>query len=569
MRRKNQNLRLLTLGVFFFILGLIIVWRLWSLQIKQFQVYEKKAVTQRKVEEVLNPQRGEIYIQDKFGNLEKLAARSERKIIFAVPKDIRESKKTAGELAPILEISEENLELMLKSAMSSYKRLKVDVSDEVSNKISAAKISGIGVEKEEWRFYPLKNLAAEVVGFVGFDKDKRKGVYGIEASYNKELEGLPGFLETEKDLKGRQIFLAQKEGKAVKNGSDIILTIDRNIQFESEELLKKLIEKWNAEAGTVIVMEPSTGKILALADEPSFDPNQYKEVKNPSVFLNNAVQKVFEPGSIFKLFTMAAGLDSELITPDTKYKDEGSVKISGITVKNFTSEVFGWQTMTQILEKSLNTGAVFVGKILGRENFLKYVEKFGFGEKTGLDLNGELSGLISNLKSGKDIDFLTATFGQGVAVTPIQLVSAVGALANQGKLMRPYLVDKILSENGETIKTIPQVRLEAISPETARKISEMMVSVVDHGFDKARINGYFIAGKTGTAQVALENKKGYAPDRFIHGFAGFAPAFNPRFVALIKLDNPKGIAFAADSLSPSFRDLTQFIFNYYEIPPDY
>ena len=326
-----------------------------------------------------------------------------------------------------------------------------------------------------------------------------------------------------------------------------------------------MLKKWEASGGSVIVQDPNTGKILAMADRPSFDPNSYKDFPTAN-FLNRNVQEVFEPGSSFKPITMAMGLDLGKVTPQTTFTDSGYIEIAGYKIKNFSEKVFGLQTMSQVLEKSINTGAMYVENSVGDDNFLNYVINMGFGQKTGIDLPGEVNGDITNLYSGRKINYLTSSFGQGIAVTPIQLINAYSAIANGGKLMKPYVVDKIIVDGGQEVVTKPEVVGIPISEKTSNKLKSMLVSVVDNGFDKARIKGYDIAGKTGTAQIP-DGKGGYSEDEFIHDFLGFAPAYNPKFVILIKIDRPKGIQFAADSLSPVFRNIAAFLINYYNIPP--
>src|SRR3990167_10486046 len=325
------------------------------------------------------------------------------------------------------------------------------------------------------------------------------------------------------------------------------------------------MEKWGAEKGTIIVEDPETGRILAMADLPSFDPNNYSEYES-KLYLNGSIQEIYEPGSSFKPVTMSAGIDLGKITPGTTYEDKGFVNISGYTIHNFSNKVFGVQSMTQVLEKSINTGTMFVENLVGDDNFLDYVVNMGFGQKTGIDLPGEVSGDITNLYSGRKINYLTASFGQGIAVTPLQLINAYSTIANGGKLMKPHIIDKIIKDDGEEVLTKPEIISIPVSEKTAVKLQTMLVGVVDNGFDKARITGYDIAGKTGTAQMP-DGRGGYSENEFIHNFVGFAPAYNAKFAILIKMDKPKGIQFAADSLSPTFKEIAAFILNYYNIPP--
>ncbi|MBI4160799.1 MAG: hypothetical protein HY506_02730, partial [Candidatus Yanofskybacteria bacterium] len=269
----------------------------------------------------------------------------------------------------------------------------------------------------------------------------------------------------------------------------------------------------------------------------------------------------------FKPITMAAAIDTGAVSPDTSYNDTGQVQIGGYTLKNFDDKSHGIQNMREVLQKSLNTGVVFAQERAGDDEFLNYVVSFGFGQKSGIDLPGEVSGNISNLFSGRRINFATASFGQGVAVTPIQLINAYSAIANGGKLMKPYVVEKIVGADGRTVQIKPEIIGSSISDKTSVKMKSMLVDVVDKGFDKARIGGYDVAGKTGTAQIPDE-KGGYlSGDQFIHNFVGFAPAYSPKFTILIKMDKPKGIKFAADSLSPVFGNIARYLIRYFNIPP--
>src|SRR3990167_6330301 len=413
-------------------------------------------------------------------------------------------------------------------------------------------------------------MAANVIGFLGYDLNGRSGQYGIESYYDNELFGKTaikgpstgGFIDIIKNIiYGNK----DKDNNTFNRPSDIVLTIDKNIQVYVEDKLENVLKKWDARSGTIIVQDPNTGKILAMADKPSFDPNDYSDYQ-PGLFLNKGVQEGFEPGSSYKPITMAMGLDLGKVTPQTTFTDTGFIKAAEYTIHNFSDKIFGFQTMSQVLEQSINTGAMFVENIVGDDNFLNYAINMGFGQKTGIDLSGEVNGDVTNLYSGRKINYLTASFGQGIAVTPIQLVNAYSAIANGGKLMRPFVVEKIIRDGGEEEVTSREIASIPISEKTATRLKAMLVGVVDNGFDKARINGYDIAGKTGTAQIP-DGHGGYLEKEFIHNFLGFAPAYDPQFVILIKMEKPKGITFAADSLSPTFREIAAFMINYYKIPP--
>ena len=390
------------------------------------------------------------------------------------------------------------------------------------------------------------HAAFEQAGAGGpFGGGARSGQYGVEGYYDKILRG--------------------QEISGVSKTGDIVLTIDRNIQAFAEKELNYLMEKWQPENGNIIVQDPNTGAILAMAGSPSFDPNRYQYYQL-SDFTNKSVQEMFEPGSSFKPVTMSGALDKRALTPETTYFDAGEVVLNGYHIKNYNEKSNGVQTMYQVLEKSLNTGAMFAEDRLGDENFLDYVINFGFGQPTGIDLAGEIGGDVSNLYTKRKINFATASFGQGIATTPIQLTNAYSALANGGKLLKPYLAKVITEPDGQKKITQTEIIGTPVSERATLDIKKMLAKVVEIGFDKARVKGYDIAGKTGTAQIA--SKEGGYSDQFIHDMVGFAPAFDPKFVVLIKMEKPQGIKFAADSLSPSLGNMMKFLLNYFHIPPN-
>jgi len=345
----------------------------------------------------------------------------------------------------------------------------------------------------------------------------------------------------------------------------LVLTLDYNIQFESRRLLQEAKDRWEIDGGSIIVMDPSTGAILSLASLPSFDPGNYSKSSLEN-FLNPVTQKIFEPGSVFKAFTMAAGLNEGKVNPLTTYEDKGYIEVGGPPIYNYENKVYGECDMTEVLKHSVNTGAVFVERQLGSELFWKYVERFGFTQPTGIDLAEEVSSSNLVLRNGIPRDFATASFGQSVVLTPIQLVTGFSAIANNGEMVQPYLVSKIIDSQGEERSFWPQTK-KVVSPKTASQLTTMLVEVVESGYGKrARIEGYQIAGKTGTAQVLLPGQTAYDSEQTIQSFIGFAPALDPQFLALVKLDNPK-VASSYYSAAPLFQELAQFIIHYYQIPP--
>ncbi|HSH31628.1 MAG TPA: penicillin-binding protein 2, partial [Candidatus Saccharimonadales bacterium] len=361
-----------------------------------------------------------------------------------------------------------------------------------------------------------------------------------------------------------------------------VLTLDRNIQAQAERYLKEGVEKVRAKSGSVVIIDPSNGSVKALANFPTYDPNSYSSVRDYGLFSNPVVSNQFEPGSGFKVFTMAAGLDSGKVKPDTSYDDTGAVELEGRTIRNADNHRFGQQTMAEVIQKSLNTGVIFVlrslggdaGKITlaGKRVLHQYVTKqFGFGVATGIEQTGEAAGAVNrpNNQRGNDVNYANMTFGQGVSVTMIQMAAATAAIANGGKLYQPRLIDEVIAP-GQTAQAVAPklVNDKVISPEVARQLTDMMVLVVEKGSGYAtKIPGYKVAGKTGTAQIPRADGKGYEEGKNIGSFVGFAPASNPRFVMMVRINEPQVKGFAEATTVPVFGDIAKWLLHYYAVPP--
>ncbi len=565
---QSLRLRLFILLVFFAIAFTALVGRVFRIAIVHHRSYIEAAAKQQVFSEILPPERGRIFFQDKSGVLHPIAPSRNVATLVASPRDIIDPQSVVETLYEKLGLDRAELEKKLSNSKDAYEIIKKDLSDADVEFIRKLAIPGFRIENVSRRIYPAGALGAGIIGFTSFDGRKENGEYGIEKYYDKALAGETGFFECERDAAGLCAAVGRRILNPPVNGSSVILTIDRNIQFVLEETLERLVKKWQPESGIAVVVEPSTGKILAMAARPTFNPNEYSKEKDYSVFRMPAVDSQFELGSVFKPITMAAALNEGLLRPETTYKDSGAVVFGGVTIKNFDGKAHGIQTMTQVLEKSLNTGIVWVEEKLGHFRFLDYIELFGFGIKSGIDFPNEIAGNISNLQSGREVEFATAAFGQGIAVTPLQMAMAMGVIANGGVLMKPYIVEKIIDDSGNETVFSPKQKAEVIRRETSETLTKMLVSAVRSGFEnKAGVKGYFVAGKTGTAQIPLKDRRGYS-DEVIHTFAGYAPAFRPKFLILLQLVKPRGNRFAANTLTPAFHDLAEFILNYYEIPPD-
>ncbi|MFA5386239.1 MAG: penicillin-binding protein 2 [Candidatus Paceibacterota bacterium] len=535
------------IGLLVFLFGslyAVLTFNLYNLQIKHGLIFATQAADQNRQSGLSIPNRGNIYFVDKDNRQIPAVLNKEFSIIYAVPTEIADSLETASQISAIVGQSVNALKEALSKPKSQYELLVYKASDDQIKQIQDLKVKGIYITKELLRFYPLGERASQVLGFVGPNQndDGITGRYGIEAYFNDLLGGQTGQIQGDFIIKP-------------KNGDDLVLTIDPNIQLEAEDILKNLVEEYKASAGMVIVEEPKTGKILAMNSVPSFDPNNYSNYSLSS-FLNPVVQAVYEPGSVFKVLTMSAGIDSGKITPQTTYVDKGSVTYNGKTIQNFELKTYGKQTMTNVIENSINTGAVFAERQTGHETFYNYLKNFGLNVATGITLPGELKGNLSNLVNGKDINYATASFGQGVAVTPIEVINAIAAIANKGKLMKPYIV---ASEK-------PTVIRQVISENTANQVVQMMVSAVKVN-KVADIKNYSVAAKTGTAFVPNFKTGGYTED-VINTYIGFAPAYDPRFIILFRIDKPAGAISAGRSVVPAFKKLAEFLLNYYNVAPD-
>lgn len=564
----DSRMQFLTTAIF--LLFAIIFLRLCQLQVFKHGFYSALAQGQHEIYAKIIPQRGEIFLKDdSSGGIYSVAVNKEMHLVYAVPRSIKEGDRAdvAKRLSGQLELDYGEVLAKISKPDDSYEILKHKVSDEIADEIEKDGFEGIGIAPESFRFYPSGELAANVVGFVGYSGDEKKGQYGIEGSCEDTLEGKAGFLAQEKDAFGSWISFGNKSLESAVNGKDVVLTLDYTVQYLVEQKLKAAVEEYGAEGGSIIIMDPKTGAIVAMADYPTYDLNKYSEVEDMSTYLNSAVQDVYEPGSVEKVITMAIGIDSGKVSPSTTYTDTGVEKIDSWSIHNSDMKANGLQTMVGVLEKSLNTGSIFVERQVGKKDFYAYLKKFGLNSPTGIELRGEASGNLANLETDKDINYATASFGQGISVTPIGMLTAVSALANDGKLMKPYIIDSYVDADGKATKTEPQVTRQVVSARTANLVSAMMVSVVENGHAKgAQIPGYKIAGKTGTAQIPSKDKKGYEEGRTIHTFVGFGPMPNPKFSVLVKLDAPKAL-YAESTSVKAFHAIAVELMQYYHLAP--
>lgn len=674
---KINNSRINLVIAIIFLLAGAIVYKLFYLQVINYDYYSDLAAGQHQVYSELLPQRGRIFIQDSAAGddsqLYPIATNKNFALIYTVPKDVKEADKISQQLYEIfdrektekevdellkkqaedslknqlaalgdltvepakskaVEIKTEHeklladptykeaqeikrqaeIELRKKDIIAAYLeklqkpddvyeplRQKVEESDlkklylsispqddgvkfedlEVENnslfinnhgKRREFLIDGLGFTQSAYRYYPEKNIGSNLIGFVGYSGDEQTGRYGLEEFFNQELSGQSGSVKTERDAKGEAIIINDREYQKAEDGSDLILTINRSIQYMACQKLNEAVLKHGADGGSVIVMDPKTGAIWAMCSNPDYDGNNYSEVEDMETFTNPAIFSQYEPGSIFKVITMAMALDQGKVTPQTTYDDTGEVKLDKYTIKNSDNKANGIQNMIQVLEKSLNTGAIFAMRQIGADSFADYVKSFGFGEKTGIELTGESKGDIKSFlkKPVRELYAATASFGQGIAVTPLQIINAFQAIVNDGVLMKPYLVKEIIKPDGSKTVTQPTPIRQVISGKASTLTNGMMVDVVENGHgQKAGVKGYWVGGKTGTAQVPKKGG-GYEANVHIGSFAGFAPADDPKFVMLVRIDHPRDVEWAESSAAPLFGELAEYILNYLQVPQE-
>jgi cell division protein FtsI/penicillin-binding protein 2 len=428
-------------------------------------------------------------------------------------------------------------------------------------------LPGVRLMRSSRRVYPEGNMAPALLGFLGRDN---LGLAGLEADYDRELGGAAGALVYERDGMGNLIPVGHQERVAAEPGADIILTIDRYMQHLVERELDTTIKEHKASGGTIIIMDPRTGAILAMASRPSFDITQLDltDEGKTDLYRNRAVTDLYEPGSVFKIITMSAALNEGLVSPQSTWVDEGVAHASGWTITNWDLSAHGVQTATQILTKSLNTGAVWLSQLLGPDRFYDYVERFGFGQPTGVGLSGEAPGQVRTPadEGWSEVDMATNSFGQGINLTPLQLITAVSAIANDGRLMRPYVVQEVRRGDDSQV-TQPVMVRQVITAETADTLTEMMNAVVDGitAIYAISVPGYRVAGKTGTASISVPG--GYKPDSYIASFAGFVPSDDPVLAMLVKIDEPKDVPWGSAVCAPVFARLASSILPYLKVPP--
>ncbi len=548
--------RLLLLFFVLIFCGVII--RLFDLQIvNPFRSSTDPYLQTRKI----YPERGRIF--DRNGNPVVLNQNSYQ--LYVEPQKIHNLSLVEHELAQALHTDDASIAARIDPS-KVWVAVQSGIEENTKNAIDALHLGGVGFNYQMKRYYPEASLSAHLLGFVGKNSTNDDvGYFGLEGFYDKDLKGLPGFVETERDVLGRPILIGTQRRLDSENGRDLQLAIDKSVQEIIKRNLKQALDRYKAKNGCIITVNPMTMEVLGLVCLPDYDNSKYFNYTEND-FQNPAISQLYEPGSVFKPLIMAAAIQEKKIKPDDIYNESGPVQIGQYQIQTWDNKYEGKITMTRILEKSSNVGMVYVGQKLGNDTLYSYLQKYGFGQQTGIDLQGEASGYLYSQSQWYPIDYSTVSFGQGIAVTPIQMIRAFASLVNGGKLMRPMVVKKIISPND--VSTIqPKVVRTVISDQTSKIITKMLVSAVEHGeVNWSRPSGYTFGGKTGTAQIPIQGH--YDPSKTIASFIGFAPAYNPKFMTLVILQEPQTSIWGSETAAPVFFDIAKELIVYYNITPD-
>ncbi|HEY3426222.1 MAG TPA: stage V sporulation protein D [Negativicutes bacterium] len=532
--------------------------RLMYLQFYRSAWLTESAIDQRIREIPVEAKRGTIF--DRKGK--ELGVSVSTESVYAVPAEIRNVDETAAKLAAILALDPNKLASKLKQRQA-FTWIKRKIDSDVARNVKLLDLPGIGLTQESRRNYPQDNLAAHVLGFTGIDS---QGLDGVEITFDSYLKGRAGNIVIEYDARGHEIPYATHRFVPPVEGQNIYLTIDMVIQQIVERELEKVMKETQAKAATIIVMEPHTGEILALANRPDYNPNDFANF-SPKLWRNNAVSNAYEPGSTFKIITTTAVLGEKVVRPDERFFDSGSVEVQGRIIHCWKDGGHGSQSFEEVVQNSCNVGFVNVGLRLGRDPFYQYLKAFGLGKPTNIDLPGEAKGILIEQSQVKPINIATMSMGQSIAVTPIQLVSAVAAIANDGQLMRPQIVREVRDKDGQIIRGFqPDLINQVVDSATAHQVQGILEKVVEKGTGRnAYIEGFHIAGKTGTAQKV--GAGGYMPGKYVASFAGFGPVDNPQAVVLVIIDEPVGIYYGGQIAAPVFGAVMKDILQYLKVTP--
>lgn len=572
MKRKHLTNRIRFLSIVIAILGFLLIARLYYLQIAQASYYAQKAERQYVHTKSDLYSRGSVMFTTRDGEYLSAAAVQAGYSLAANPTHITDASAFCEKLRSYILIERDLCVERASLSNRTYVELADRLTNEQSKEIEAMDIDGAMLYRNQWRYYPGGPVSARTIGFVGYtekDGTELRGKYGLERQYDdvlfrrREVLSVNFFAELFSNV--GEIVNSKNEQKS----GNVVTTLEPAVSRLLDTVLQKTHDQYKSKVTGAIIMDPQTGAIYAMNVVPSFDLNK-REDATIEEFRNPLVEDVYEFGSTIKALTMAAGLDSGAITPTSTYYDAGFITLNEFTIKNFDGKGRGTVPMQEVLNQSLNTGVSHIVTQMGKNRFREYFLNYGIGEKTGIDLPGEAHGLVDNLNSPRDVEYATASFGQGIALTPIATIRALATLANGGKLVTPHLAERIEYDDG-TVKQIeyPEPK-QVLSAKTSEEISRMLSVVVDDALrgGTVALPNHSIGAKTGTAQMADSVGGGYYEDKFLHSFFGYFPAFEPRFIVFMYTVEPQGVRYASETLTDPFMEISRFLINYYSIPPD-
>lgn len=551
----------------FFVLGLLcagflaVTARLFHLQILSHTELAMRAEKQHQKSVPIEAKRGIIY--DRNGR--ELAVSIDAESVYAVPVEIEDQKGFVAKLAPVLKMSRHAL-LDKMEGKKNFAWLDRKIDKEKADRIRDLKLKGIGFVTESKRYYPNKSLAAAALGFTGMDN---RGLEGLEKKYDKYVKGESGWLMVERDALGRSVFPEGLNYRAPASGDDLVLTVDEVIQYIAEKELDKVVEQRRPKSASAIVVNPKTGEILAMATRPGFDPNNLAGSR-AQLWRNWAITDQYEPGSTFKITLASAALSEKVVRPTDSFDcSAGAIRVGGATMHDAHHN--GVLTFQEVIQKSSNVGSIMVGMRLGPERYHRYIKSFGFGEKTGIDLPGETPGMVLSPSNWSKTSIGAISIGQEVGVTPLQVLMAISAIGNGGKLMRPYMVSEIRGAGGKVVhKNEPVEVRQVISEDVARTMTRILKTVSEEGgtAGMARIQEFEVAGKTGTAQKIDPVTRRYSSHLFVSSFVGYVPADDPRLAIIVVVNEPKGAIYGGVVAAPVFKNIADQVLTYLSVPSD-
>ncbi len=570
--RRSAILRIRIITAIILVMAVVMLIKLYYLQVVNHQYYVDKAESQyvHTSRDIFD--RGGIYFTTKSGEQVSAASVQSGFVLAVNPSTLKDPARMYEQLAPFIALDRETFIARATLPSRTYVVIDDRVENESSEAIQALELNGVLLHRNQWRYYPGDDLSSRTVGFTGQTSDTgnaEEGRYGIERSYEEVLSrskngpSVNFFAEVFSDL-GTLVFEREK----AKEGN-VVTAIEPTVSRFVQEQIEKTDTKYDSTLTGAIVMDPKTGAIIALETLPNYSLNDRKEATIED-FKNPLIENVYEMGSIIKPLTIAAGLDSKAIALHSTYEDRGRIVLDGLPISNYDGRARGVVDMQQVLNQSLNLGVSYIVERMGRTAFRDYFLALGLGEQTGIDLPYEARGLVANLESPRQVEYATASFGQGIAVTPIEMIRALAALGNGGKLVTPHVATKIVYEDGSEQAIERPEPAQVFSEETSETISRMLTKVVDD----ALLNGsvamprHSIAAKTGTAQIANPDGGGYYADRYLHSFFGYFPSYDPQFLVFLYTVEPKGVEYASETLTLPFMNIAEFLINYYQIPPD-